>query len=168
MSGHRRNTGSFDFIDIPPRESSSPPTEKNDKDKSRKRASTGISLFRSVNQDVVKKYMKTVAKGDLTTIRKYVNGKKDISVATVDKLGRNAIHIAALHSQEKTVRLLLELGVDPVHCDGQRWTPLHTACSVGHCDIAELLLSVYESRHILCLFNFFFVSLTPNRYCLKY
>ena len=118
----------------------------------RKRSATSF-FSSSGGGDPVKKLMKAVSKGDVTAIRRCFI-KKEMPLATTDKLGRNGLHIGALHSQEKSIRLLLELGVDPVICDGQRWTPLHAACSVGHCDIAELFLSVYEQRQILCLLFF--------------
>jgi len=94
------------------------------------------------------KFFKAAAKGDTTLLRKYA---KSHSVNEKDSLGRTALHMAAINSQERSFRTLLALGVDPQASDSQNWTALHAACSVGNTEIVDLLLDTFEERH--CLAN---------------
>ena len=106
----------------------------------------GLSFQHSISP---KKFLKAVSKGDVATIRKAL--KTSVAITDVYTSGRNALHIAALDGQEQSVRCLIELGMDPALNDDLQSTPLHAACSRGHCDIAELLLYAYESRNVLCV-----------------
>ena len=101
------------------------------------------------------KFRKAVIKGDVPLMRRIL--RKGGLLTYTDKLGRNWLHIAALHSQEKSFAFLLESGMDPALSDQQNWTPLHAACSVGHCDIADLLIDAYQRRRILCTYSFLFL-----------
>ena len=108
----------------------------------------GLTLASSHGNVTPKKFMRAVTNGDVYTIRRGL--KRSISVTSMDPVGRNALHIAAIHSQEQSVRVLLDLGLDPALNDKQEWSPLHASCSVGHCEITELLIAAYEARQILC------------------
>jgi ankyrin repeat protein len=102
-------------------------------------------------------FFKAAAKGDTALLRKYA---KSHSVNEKDTLGRTALHVAALHSQERSIRSLLALGVDPQASDSQNWTALHAACSVGNTEIVDILLDTFEERH--CLGKHFHHSKTQS------
>jgi ankyrin repeat protein len=58
----------------------------------------------------------------------------------VDEFNRIALQAAALKSESKVVKLLLEKGADVTIANREGWTPLNSASYNGHVDIVKLLL----------------------------
>lgn len=54
---------------------------------------------------------------------------------------RSALHWAAAKGHVAIVKFMLENGEDPTLADGGGWTPLMSACSVGHLPVVQLLLA---------------------------
>ena len=66
--------------------------------------------------------------------------RPDILINSKNNKGENLLHLACFHSQDRIVKLLLQLGFDVNHKTKNGWTPLHYASSASSLEICKLLL----------------------------
>lgn len=67
--------------------------------------------------------------------------KDGANVNESDKLGKTALHVAALKGHRNIAKILLDNKADPQAADWNGYTPLHFAAKNGHQAIVELLLA---------------------------
>lgn len=68
----------------------------------------------------------------------------NINVQTEDLMG--CLHYAVSKNRREISKRLLEAGVDPDLRDKRGATPLHRACSLGHLDLINLLVTDYHAK----------------------
>ena len=92
-------------------------------------------------------FFEAAAVGDTSVVRRKLAEQTEIEDPSND--GYTALHLAAYFGRLEVARLLLEHGADPnapAHNDS-RVTPLHSAVSARHRDLAGLLLALGASAN---------------------
>ena len=80
--------------------------------------------------------------GNVQMVEKLID-EYNVKIDHKDKLGREAIHYAAMIGNEKMMRLLSERGADVNLQDNwDKFTPLHHAAKEGHIDVVKYLINV--------------------------
>jgi len=77
-------------------------------------------------------------KGDLATVRKFIEGKAPVNV--VGEGGLTLLHAAASGGQRETAAYLISHGADGNALDKKKQTPLFCAAAAGHRAIVRLLI----------------------------
>lgn len=81
--------------------------------------------------------LSAVGRGDQDTVQVLFEAGAD--VGSVDALGRNVLHIAALRDRGEIAALLIAHGADVQHADASGDTPLHAAANVNAASVAAAL-----------------------------
>ena len=87
--------------------------------------------------------------GDTVVVKRKLDSGFELDDASDD--GYTALHLAAYFGRLEVARLLLERGADPnaVAQNDSRVTPLHSAVSARHRDLAGLLLALGASANVV-------------------
>lgn len=108
-----------------------------------------MKVLKELNND----FIQAVQHNNVDDLKKLINdGRADVNARNSD--GFTALHFAVKNNNKHVVHYLLNKSADPTLVSNKGNTPLHTAATMGHADLASLLLDHVQQNNLPSFFEF--------------